>query len=431
MDTVEGWASYMTVSGSTWIAIMGLTGRGFTGHQHVDRLDLIHMNGRTYDPKVGRFMQADVFVPHPGDTQSYNRYSYVRNNPLNATDPTGYFDLKDGLKMVGAAVAAYYTFGWAYGAFEAAAGSCFAAGSGAAIGAGAASGAAAGFVSGGIMGGNMEGALQGAFSGAVFGGIGGMFNTATLGGHVMSGATQAVAGGGISVMQGGKFGHGFVSAGVTAVAMPAVNTQRGLVRVAAAAVVGGTASVASGGKFANGAMTAAFQAAVTSGAQSSSAGKSSGAASTIGGILGKIWNLPNTLIGMAYGGVGHVIGEVGNVLGFYSAEPTISFGHNAIQFENNPLMATAMTFGNTIVYGKGSDYQPNVRWVGHAGTLGQEEMQHTFQGQILGPLYFPAHALFGAAAMISSGGFSLEAWHENANLLERGPHDKIDPRSWP
>ena len=351
----------MTVSGSTWIAIMGLTERGFTGHQHVDRLDLIHMNGRTYDPKVGRFMQADVFVPHPGDTQSYNRYSYVRNNPLNATDPTGYFDLKDGLKMVGAAVAAYYTFGWDYGAFEAAAGSCFAAGSGAAIGAGAASGAAAGFVSGGIMGGNMEGALQGAFSGAVFGGIGGMFNTATLGGHVMSGATQAVAGGGISVMQGGKFGHGFVSAGVTAVAMPAVNTQRGLVRVAAAAVVGGTASVASGGKFANGAMTAAFQAAVTSGAQSSSAGKSSGAASTIGGILGKIWNLPNTLIGMAYGGVGHVIGEVGNVLGFYSAEPTISFGHNAIQFENNPLMATAMTFGNTIVYGKGSDYQPNVR----------------------------------------------------------------------
>ncbi|MBK8306160.1 MAG: RHS repeat-associated core domain-containing protein [Gammaproteobacteria bacterium] len=86
-----GWASYMTVGGTTWNAIMGLTERGFTGHQHVDRLDLIHMNGRTYDPKVGRFMQADLFVQDPADTQSYNRYSYARNNPLNATDPTGLF----------------------------------------------------------------------------------------------------------------------------------------------------------------------------------------------------------------------------------------------------------------------------------------------------------------------------------------------------
>lgn len=94
VDTVEGWASYMTVSGSTWIAIMGLTERGFTGHQHVDRLDLIHMNGRTYDTKLGRFMQADIVVQSPFDTQSYNRYSYLMNNPLNGTDPSRYFSLR-------------------------------------------------------------------------------------------------------------------------------------------------------------------------------------------------------------------------------------------------------------------------------------------------------------------------------------------------
>ncbi len=133
-----------------------------------------------------------------------------------------------------------------------------------------------------------------------------------------------------------------------------------------------------GGSFANGAMTAAFMAALSGGAGANDRGKSS---STVGGIIGKIWNLPNTIIGIVYGGVGHVIGEVGQMFGVYSAEPTMSFGHNAIQFENNPLMATAMTFGNTIVYGKGKDYQPNSHWLGHAGTLGQEEMQHTFQGE--------------------------------------------------
>ncbi len=51
------------------------------------------MNGRIYDPRSARFLQADAFVPDPTDTQSLNRYSYTRNNPLNATDPSGYFDI--------------------------------------------------------------------------------------------------------------------------------------------------------------------------------------------------------------------------------------------------------------------------------------------------------------------------------------------------
>lgn len=51
---------------------------------------LNHMNGRVYDPTIGRFLSPDPLVQAPNNTQSYNRYSYVWNNPLSYTDPTGY-----------------------------------------------------------------------------------------------------------------------------------------------------------------------------------------------------------------------------------------------------------------------------------------------------------------------------------------------------
>ncbi len=66
------------------------TTRGFTGHEHIESLGLVHMNGRVYDPLLGRFLSADPFVQAPTNTQSPNRYSYVFNNPLSFTDPTGY-----------------------------------------------------------------------------------------------------------------------------------------------------------------------------------------------------------------------------------------------------------------------------------------------------------------------------------------------------
>ncbi len=63
---------------------------GFTGHEMIPEMGLIHMNGRVYDPTLGRFLSADPHVQFEKDIQSYNRYSYVSNNPLRYTDPSGY-----------------------------------------------------------------------------------------------------------------------------------------------------------------------------------------------------------------------------------------------------------------------------------------------------------------------------------------------------
>jgi RHS repeat-associated protein len=64
--------------------------RGYTGHEHIDETGLIHMNGRVYNPILGRFISADPTIQFAKVQQSYNRYSYVANNPLKYTDPTGY-----------------------------------------------------------------------------------------------------------------------------------------------------------------------------------------------------------------------------------------------------------------------------------------------------------------------------------------------------
>jgi len=63
---------------------------GFTGHDHADDVQLIHMGGRVYDYQLGRFLQVDPIVLVPEHSQSLNPYSYVMNNPLATKDPTGY-----------------------------------------------------------------------------------------------------------------------------------------------------------------------------------------------------------------------------------------------------------------------------------------------------------------------------------------------------
>lgn len=63
--------------------------RGYTGHEMLPDFDLINMNGRLYDPILGRFLSTDNFVQAPWDSQNFNRYTYCLNNPLKYTDPSG------------------------------------------------------------------------------------------------------------------------------------------------------------------------------------------------------------------------------------------------------------------------------------------------------------------------------------------------------
>ncbi len=76
---------------SSGVLTSTITLRGFTGHEQLDEVGLVHMGGRVYDPILGRFLQADPFIQQPENSQNFNRYSYVLNNPLNKTDPSGYF----------------------------------------------------------------------------------------------------------------------------------------------------------------------------------------------------------------------------------------------------------------------------------------------------------------------------------------------------
>ena len=64
--------------------------RGYTLHEHYDEFGLINMNGRLYDPLVGRMLSPDIVIQDEQNSQAYNRYSYCFNNPLRFTDPSGY-----------------------------------------------------------------------------------------------------------------------------------------------------------------------------------------------------------------------------------------------------------------------------------------------------------------------------------------------------
>ena len=63
--------------------------RGYCGHEMLHQYGLIDMQGRVYDPAVGRFLSCDNYVQEPDNSQNFNHYSYCLNNPLRYTDPTG------------------------------------------------------------------------------------------------------------------------------------------------------------------------------------------------------------------------------------------------------------------------------------------------------------------------------------------------------
>ena len=73
----------------------------FTGKELDPESGLYYYGGRYYDPELGRFISPDPFVPQPGDPQSFNRYSYADNDPVNKIDPTGHFSFKKLFKGIG------------------------------------------------------------------------------------------------------------------------------------------------------------------------------------------------------------------------------------------------------------------------------------------------------------------------------------------
>jgi hypothetical protein len=195
-------------------------------------------------------------------------------------------------------------------------------------------------------------------------------------------------------------------------------------------VVGGTLSEVSGGKFANGAAFAAFSAAVQSfgddglpttdgGSDRSSvpADQANSAEwkanvtpagpswvvrslSVVGGVIGKIWTLPNTIIGTIYGGVGYIVGQVGYAFRLLDVRPHIKYGNNAIQFVDNPLTIRrrAITLGNSISYGRDANPERFGAYGDLSVNIGLHEKAHTLQSQVLGPLFLPVYFLRGGVS---------------------------------
>ncbi|WP_157378621.1 RHS repeat-associated core domain-containing protein, partial [Aliagarivorans taiwanensis] len=171
-----------------------LTNRGFTGHEHVAEVGLIHMNARIYDPNLGIFLSPDPAMQSPDDALNHNRYAYVVNNPLKYHDPSGnIFGLI--ISIVSAVIAAKVPLG--------------------AIGS-MALGFGMGFIGGLVMGMDIQSAFFAGLTSGVFAGVGhALGDTGIL--HETFGKSpfgrsfvHGMAGGSLNVVKGDNFGTGFL-----------------------------------------------------------------------------------------------------------------------------------------------------------------------------------------------------------------------------
>lgn len=214
--------------------------RGYTGHEQLDEFGLINMNGRLYDPVVGRMLSPDNYVQKPDFTQSYNRYSYVWNNPLKYTDPNGeWVHLVIGAVIGG--INGYITGkqagldGWAL------VGTTLA-GSGvglATAGVGSAVASSSGVIAGSMIGGAVNGAGNGLISGIAAGqDFKGVANS-TLGG-LMKGVVIGTVGGSVGGLIGG--GAGAFFGGAVGGALGTALNGGSADDILKSALIGGTAS---------------------------------------------------------------------------------------------------------------------------------------------------------------------------------------------
>jgi RHS repeat-associated protein len=133
-------------------------------------------------------------------------------------------------------------------------------------------------------------------------------------------------------------------------------------------------------------------------------------------LAGKAWASPNDAIGLLLGIAGMPFGA------------TPSFGHNAIQFANNPLSFLGdITFGNVINFMP--DMGPNKLDQTQPGyTYGDHEEQHSYQSQLVGPLYLPLNLIGGIISEIEAPSGDEDPWHYN-NFMENGPLS-LPPIMW-
>jgi len=172
--------------------------RGYTGHEHLLGVALIHMNGRLYDPTLHRFLSPDNFVQDPSNTQNFNRYGYVLNNPLKYTDPEGEF-----IWLIPALIGG--TINWATHGFQFNAKGLgyFAVGAvSGALGAGVGHAVTASISIGGFAG----GAIVGAVAGGAGGFVGGAGNAWVGGGSFGSGLISGFKSGIMGAIGGGIIG---------------------------------------------------------------------------------------------------------------------------------------------------------------------------------------------------------------------------------
>ncbi len=240
------------------------TTRGYTGHEMIDEADLVNMNGRVYNPTIGRFLSADPLIPDATNSQALNRYSYVLNNPLSLIDPSGHSWWSKKVKpffkkywrtilaIVAAVVLQQFLLPQILGGFT----------SLSAAQAGAISGGVTGGVTNVIATGDPKSFFKGVVTGALSGGIAGSSSLGWGGKALANGAV----GGTLNAVNGGEFQDGFLAAGFSSLAGNLYKAPDIWSGTAVGAVTGGIAAELGGGKFRHGAYTSAFAYATSYGA---------------------------------------------------------------------------------------------------------------------------------------------------------------------
>jgi RHS repeat-associated protein len=242
--------------------------RGFTGQEHLPgSICLINFNARLYDPQIGRFQSPDPTIEAPYNPQDLNRYSYVLNDPMSFTDPSGLCFLgcfwQNPIFDAVLEIAILFVLPELEGTTFLALANEASEFKLAAIGTLALNGGIAGGLTAAVAGGNVvRGFWMGAAqAGATFG-IGGPLGNAlgTAVGSATAGQliAQGAVGGLMSVANHQNFVSGFLAAGVGSLGGPLTGNEFSIQGVAISAVLGGGAAVLGGGKFENGAITGAF-----------------------------------------------------------------------------------------------------------------------------------------------------------------------------